>query len=182
MHFGDVKNQSILTIINMKRIGFFIAVFFAVTACTSPKEKALKEIKALEQNDSAFSETLMESLKQKYTSFVQEYPDDEVSPMFLLKASQQAIAMNQANEAIELLSQVTQKYPKTAYAEEAMFLLALTYENNLNDLAKAKEAYELFVKTYPKAELAGEALLAIKNLGKSPEQILEEANGKEEEK
>lgn len=166
----------------MKRIGFFVAIIFALAACTSPKEKALKEIKALEQNDSAFSETLMESLKEKYKSFVNEYPDDKASPMFLLKASQHAIALNQANEAIALLAEVTQKYSKTTFAEEAMFLQALTYENNLNDLAKAKEAYELFLKTYPKAELAGVALLAIQNLGKSPEQIIEEANGKEEEK
>jgi TolA-binding protein len=165
----------------MKKVGFFIAILFALSACTSPKEKALKEIKAMEQNDSAFSEILMAELKEKYINFVNEYPDDEASPMFLLKASQHAIALNQANEALELLSQVSKKYPKTTFAEEAMFLEALTYENNLNDLAKAKETYELFVKTYPKAELAGEALLAIQNLGKSPEQIIEEANGKEEE-
>lgn len=154
-------------------------IWFA--ACSSPKEKALKEIKTLEQNDSAFSEALMSDIKAKYLAFVSAYPDDEASPMFLLKASQHAIVLNQAQEAIELLGKVIQQYPKSSFAEEALFLKALTYENNLNDLVQAKECYELFLKNYPKAELASEAAMAIENLGKSPEQIIEEAHTKGEE-
>jgi len=165
----------------MKKIGFGLAMLVLFAACSSPKEKALKEIKSLEQNDSAFSETLMSDIKAKYIAFAAEYPDDEASPMFLLKASQQAIVLNQPQEAIELLGQVIEKYSKSTFAEEALFLKGLTYENNLNDLAKAKESYEMFLKNYPKAELADEAKIAIANLGKSPEQIIEEANGKGEE-
>lgn len=164
----------------MKKIGFGLVLLVWFSACSSPKEKALKEIKTLEQNDSAFSETLMSNMKEKYMSFAAEYPDDEASPMFLLKASQHAIVLNQPQEAIELLGQVIEKYPRSTFAEEALFLRGLTYENNLNDLAKAKESYELFLKNYPKAELAEEAKIAIVNLGKSPEQIIEEANGKGE--
>jgi TolA-binding protein len=157
----------------MKKIGLICMLMAVMAACTSPKEKALKEIKGLEQNDSAFSEALMSEIKAKYLAFAASYPDDEASPLFLLKAAQHSIVLNQPQEAIELLGQVIEKYPKTNFAEEALFLQALTYENNMNDLAQAKEKYELFLKSYPKAELANEAKLAIENLGKSPEEIIE---------
>jgi TolA-binding protein len=67
-----------------------------------------------------------------------------------------------------------QQYPKSSYAEEALFLSAYTYENNLNELPKAKALYEQFITQYPKAELSEDAKFALENLGKSPEDLLKE--------
>lgn len=161
----------------MKSISMRYTAFVTVLllfACSSPKENALKEIKGLEQNDSAFSEQLMANLKSKYLTYVDAYPDDEFAPEFLFKAAQRAIVLNQAKEAVEILERLMQQYPKSTYGEEALFLSAYTYENNLNDLNKAKAQYEDFLKRYPKAELAEDAKFSLSNLGKSPEEILQQ--------
>jgi TolA-binding protein len=156
-----------------KIIGFMLAVL-VLTACQSPKEKAIKNIKEMEQNDSAFSVSLMQNLKTAYLDFATTYPDDEFAAEFLFKASQRAIVLNQANEAVEILAKLLQQYPKSSYSEEALFLSAYTYENNLNELPKAKALYEQFITQYPKAELNEDAKFALENLGKSPEDLLKE--------
>jgi tetratricopeptide (TPR) repeat protein len=159
---------------------FFKTIFLAgllvmiVAACQSPKEKSLKLIKDLESNDSAFSNELMMKLKTSYTDFALAYPDDEHTPGYLFKASQRAIVLQQANEAVDLLLQLINKYPTNEFAEDATFLLAFTYENNLNDLTNARLYYEKFLKEYPSGELAEEAKLSIENLGKSTEEFFNE--------
>ncbi len=141
-------------------------------ACQSPKEKALAQIKSLESNDSAFSNELMTQLKTAYVDFAKAYPDDEHTPEYLFKGAQRAIVLEQANEAVELLGEMIQKYPKAAQVEDALFLMGYTYENNIQDLNKAKSIYEEFIKKYPKSELAEDAQYALDNLGKSPEDII----------
>lgn len=166
---------------------FFKSSFIAlmsiiiISACQSPKEKSLKAIKELESNDSAFSNELMMKLKSNYTDFALAYPDDEHTPEFLFKAAQRAVVLQQANEAVDLLIQLINKYPSNEFAEDATFLLAFTYENNLNDLANARVYYEKFLKEFPEGELAEEAKLSIQNLGKTPEEFLNgvQENGQE---
>jgi outer membrane protein assembly factor BamD (BamD/ComL family) len=151
-----------------------------ITSCQSPKEKALKSIKSMESNDSAFSNELMQQLKKSYTEFASAYPDDEHAPEFLFKAAQRAIVLQEANEASELLLQLINKYPANEFAEDATFLLAFTYENNLNDLSNARKYYEKFLKDYPTGELAEEAKLSIENLGKTAEEFLEQMEATKE--
>lgn len=141
-------------------------------ACQSPKEKALKEIKNLESNDSVFSLPLMTELKTAYVNFSNTYPDDALAPEYLFKGAQRAIVIQQPNEAVELLQQLIDKYPKSGNYENALFLLAYTCENNLNDMDRAKTGYEAFIKKFPKGELADDARFALENLGKSAEEVL----------
>ncbi len=153
----------------------FLFALVAIVACQSPKEKALNKIKTLEGNDSAFSNELMISLKTAYLDFATAYPDDEHAAEYLFRAAQRAIVLQQPAEAVELMEKIRVQYPKSPFCEDALFLEAYTNENNLNDLPKAKAGYEEFLKRYPKGELAQDARLALDNLGKTPEEILDEA-------
>jgi hypothetical protein len=47
------------------------------------------------------------------------------------------------------------------------------YENSLQDYGKAKTVYTEFIRKYPESELVEDARISIRNLGKSPEEILE---------
>ena len=149
----------------------FSALLFS--ACQSPKEKALKNIQELENNDSSFNPVLMKNLKDAYLDFVNKYPDDANSPEYLFKAGQRSNVLNQPTEAIQLFDKLMQQYPKSSYCEEALFLSGYTFENNLHDFEKARAAYESFLKKYPKSDLADDARLSLDNLGRSPEEILE---------
>lgn len=171
-----MMNKSVLVIVTLLTL--------AGVACQSPKEKALKEIDALETQDSLFNLDNLARLKDAYVAFADKYPDDERTPEFLFKAGQQLGALasgtkNMAlhNEAIQLFKRIQDNYPTNHYAEESLFLSGFVYENHLKDLDKAKAAYEEFVKKYPKSELVEDAQYAIENLGVAPEEILRKAQG-----
>ena len=48
------------------------------------------------------------------------------------------------------------------------------YENEIGDLNAAKKIYEDFIAKYPDDEFADDAAVSIKNLGKSPEELIKE--------
>lgn len=158
----------------MKKLTFIAITILTVIACQSPKEKALENIQALESNDSVFSPEQIEKAKEAYIDFATKYPDDEMAPEFLFKAGQRCNVGAEHEKAIELFQQVIDKYPKHKIAEDALFLQAYVYENELKDYGKAKAAYTQFIELYPKSELAEDAGYSIKNMGKTPEQIFEE--------
>lgn len=165
--FNKIKN-SVLILVSV----------LTISACQSPKEKALVNIKKLETEDSIFSPRLIEDLKKSYLDFANKYPDDEKSPDFIFKAAQQCTAIGQYEKSINLLQSIVEKYPKDKRSEEASFLEGFIYENNLKDYAKAKAAYLNFIAKFPKSELADDAKIAIENLGKSPEEIFKSFKNK----
>jgi outer membrane protein assembly factor BamD (BamD/ComL family) len=166
--------------LSMKKLALITLTILAIAACQSPKEKALVEIKTLEANDSIFSPETIEKQKSAYIDFANKYPDDDLSPEFLFKAGQRCNASAQHEEAIKLFQQVIDKYPKHKIAEEALFLQGYIYENSMKDMNRAKTIYTKFIAQYPNSELAEDAKYAIENLGKTPEQIFEEMDKKDE--
>lgn len=156
----------------MKKILLLVLTINFLAGCNSPKEKMSKKISEMENNDSAYSPALLQELKNAYMEYATKYPDDEKSPIYMFKAAQRSIALSQPEEAVTLLNDLIVKYPKNAIHEEALFLLAFTYENSLNNLANAGEKYREFIEKYPENELAEDAKLALQNLGKSPEEII----------
>ncbi|MFI5220790.1 MAG: tol-pal system YbgF family protein [Bacteroidia bacterium] len=156
----------------MKKIIYLIPfIIIALASCESPKEKKIKQIQKLEVNDSMFSPKRLEDLKVAYLDFAGKYPDDERSPDYLSKASQVCMALGQSDYAIQLLQTVIDQYPKSKKSEEALFRQGYLYENNLQNLVKAKNAYQEFLKKYPNSELAKDAKFSLENLGKSPEEL-----------
>jgi len=152
----------------------FVLLVAVLASCNSPKEKSVQLIKALESKDSAYNDDAIERLKAAYLDFVDNYPDDDSSPEYLLRSAQYATALDDSKEAISLLDKIAEKYPKSAQAEKALFLKGFTLENNLQQFDEAKNVYEEFLKKYPNSELKEDAQTAIINLGKSPEQLLKE--------
>jgi TolA-binding protein len=157
----------------MKKICFIALAVIAFVACQSPKEKALANIKALESNDSVFSPEQIQKTQEAYIDFATKYPNDEQAPEFLFKAGQRCNVSADHNKAIELFQQVIDQYPKHKIAEDALFLQAYIYENNLHNYPMAKAAYTKFIEMYPNSELKEDAVYSIQNLGKTPEQIFE---------
>lgn len=164
----------------MKKNIFLVAgLLLMIAACQSPKEKALKEIDALEVQDSTFSIENMARLKDAYVAFADKYPDDERAPEFLFKAGQRCSVLASQNndnsrhlEAVKLFERIRDSYPQHRMAEEAMFLTGYIYENHLGDTAQARKTYNAFIAAYPNGELAEEASLSLKNMNIPLEQII----------
>lgn len=160
----------------MKKIFTILVLSIAVVACNSPKEKLLNQITKLENSDSAFSIGQITDLYWAYTSFADKYPDDEHAPEFLFKAAQRSNILNKSSEGIILMEKLIGNYPNSKFCEQALFSIAFSYENNLNDFVNARKYYEQFLQKYPNSELAEDAKLSIENLGKSDEEFLESIN------
>ena len=160
----------------MRKIIVLICVVSIVYACQSPKEKMIEEITLLENSDSAFSITQITDLYWNYASFVEKYPDDERAPEFLFKAAQRSSILNKAKDGIAFFEKLIVTYPNSKFCEQALFSIAFSYENNLNDFDKARVYYNQFLQKYPNSELAEDAKLSIENLGKSDEEFLESIN------
>lgn len=110
--------------------------------------------------------------------------NDSLSPVYLIKAAQIAISINNANQAKIVLDRCISNYPKFKNKPAAIFLMAQLYDEQhlLNNEDEAKKLYEQIIYDYPKSEWAQNAKGAIKLLGKTDEEILKEFEKKNKSK
>lgn len=158
----------------------FILVLVFFGACNNPAKKNLGvEIKNLE--DSLFSDASRminreQALKliDKYIEYADANPKDAETPNIIFKAADMSMNMNMPKKAIELFDRIMTDYPDYDKIPQCLFLKGYIYENDMNDLVKAKQIYEEFLQKFPDDEFADDAQISIKNLGKSPEELIRE--------
>lgn len=91
----------------------------------------------------------------------------------LSKAGGLAKTIEEYNKALVLYNRLSERLPDHPKARTALFMQGFIYENDLNDLGKAKATYEAFLKKYPTdTDYADDINMALKMLGKSPEDIV----------
>jgi tetratricopeptide (TPR) repeat protein len=102
-----------------------------------------------------------------------EHKDQNQYVDLLLKSAGLAKVIEEPNKAITLYERVAKGLPKHPKAPTALFMIGFVYENDLNDLEKAKATYESFLQQYPNdADFTDDAQNALKLLGKSPEEVI----------
>jgi tetratricopeptide (TPR) repeat protein len=93
----------------------------------------------------------------------------------LSKAAGLAKSIGNFNKAIQLYYQISNEMPEHPKAHAALFLQGFIYENDLNNPQRAKSAYEEFLKRYPNdPDYGDDVAMSLKNLGKTPEQLIKE--------
>ncbi|MCK4664825.1 MAG: tetratricopeptide repeat protein [Bacteroidales bacterium] len=155
----------------------FIIVFTYGCKNISQRDKDFQKISEMESKlfpDSNLSidRKLVTDILIEYTNFVKHYPTDSVAANYLFKAGELAMNMNLGSQAITYFNKIQNKYPEFNKYPYCIFLQAFVYDSQLNNLEKAKEYYEFFIKKYPEHELVNDAKASIENLGKSPEEII----------
>jgi len=169
----------------IKTIGYLLLLALIVISCSSPKEDKLTEIKTME--DELFSDESQMIDHQKanelivvYESYANEFPEDLETPAYLFKAGDMAMNLNMPRKAIDIFDKILNNYPDFEKAPQCLFLKGYVYENDLRDLQTAKKLYEEFLVKYPDDEFADDAEISIKNLGKSPEDLIKEFEEKQQ--
>ncbi len=100
-------------------------------------------------------------------------PDQYVS--LTMQAAALAKTSENFNKATALYYSVFQQLPQHPKAPTALFMFAFVLENDLLDLPKAKAGYEEFLQKFPNdKDYVDDAQMALKNLGKSPEELIKE--------
>ena len=162
-----------------KTIGLLLIGALLINACSSPKASKLKEITTLE--DELFSDesqminrTEADKLIGLYVAYADEFPTDTEAAPYLFKAGDMAMNLNMPRKAIQMFNRILADYSDYEKTPQCLFLKGYVYENNLGDLQKAKAIYEEFLEKYPDDEFADDAEVSIKNLGKSPEELIKE--------
>lgn len=101
-------------------------------------------------------------------------PMDTQSITILNKAAENAYYTQQYQKSLYLYEWLETAYPDDDRAAQALFMRAFMYDNDLKQYDLAKPLYELFLQKYPKDDFADDAEVLLKNLGKSPEELIQE--------
>jgi TolA-binding protein len=134
-------------------------------------KKAESKMKASKTFD---IQTANEMIKA-YIDYANIFQGDTIAPDYFFRAAGIATATGNYDQAIGLYSTLNDRYPAYRYVVEALYQEAMIYDSNLSGQdAKAKTLYEQIIKDYPKHKLATDAKTAIKNLGKSDEDLVKE--------
>jgi len=150
-----------------------------MSACTDSRKKQTDKIEALEyelfsESSGKINQEKTKLLADSYIAYADQYPDDSLSPGYLFKAADVHMNLLDPRTAIQLFDRILNNYPDFEKQAHCLFLKAYVFENELRILEQARQLYEDFLKKYPNHEFADDAEISIKNLGKTPEELIEE--------
>lgn len=158
----------------MKKALVLIFLVISVFACSNKKEKLKAEIHSVDNNDSLVSNQTMARFNRLLREYVDTYPGDENNPAYYFKIAQSANALNEPSVAVRYLDTFMTRHPQHPRVPDALLLKGYTYENIGHDKDKALECYEDFIVKYPDHPSAEQAKLAIVQIDKTPEELVNE--------
>ncbi len=159
--------------------GLLILFVLFLVSCSGGRQNRIDEIREKEKilmqsYEDVPDKSTAESLRQDYLGFAKDYPEDSLSPGFMHKAAELAVSISMYEEAISTLNDLENKYPNYSFLPDAMYFKGFILENHLKNLPEAKKVYEDFLKKYPDHKLASQVSAVLNNLGKSPEEMINE--------
>lgn len=160
-----------------------IMILTVMTGCGPSHDKVVSRIQAMEKSlfspDAvSFNREKADSLLALYEGFIKDYPKDSLASAYLFKAANIEMNSNNGKRALEMFDQYLKDYPDKPKASLCLFFKAFIYENQMQDIEKARETYLLFIENYPNDEFVKDAKMAIANLGKTPDMIIREFEAK----
>lgn len=155
-------------------------------SCTPSQVNEQAKIKAMEKNlvvpgSGTFDNGKALNLINAYKSYAQNYPQDTMAAVYLVKMAELQVQAVSPIEAVNTLNRIIKDFPAFRKTPECLFLKGFIYENNLNDIEKARATYTEFLQRYPNHYFAKDAKVLISNLGKTPEELIKEFEAKNTE-
>lgn len=147
------------------------------------KDQLVKEISAAEaelfkdkdtKEKFNFDFKKAETLVGAYESFINSYPEEADVPNYLFKSAELYRSLRNFNKSNNCYSKILKDFPGFEKAAHSLFLMGFSYENDMNMPEKAKEIYQQFLAKYPDHELKDDVEFSLRNIGKTPEEIIKE--------
>lgn len=169
-----------------KILGILVIFVFLAQSCTTSADKkeinnepSLEKINELEEEIFGTKEGVPDMRKAHdllnlYVAYVDAYPKDSVAPDLLFKASDISMNIASPTRTISLFNRLLQQYPDYKNIPTIMFLKGFVYEDQMQDYTNARKSYMDFLDKYPNSEFADDAIISLKNLGKTPEELIKE--------
>ncbi|MBN3034849.1 MAG: tetratricopeptide repeat protein [Bacteroidales bacterium] len=152
---------------------------FLIMGCSAEKRDHQRQIDDLEgtlydESTGRFNMSSAQELIASYLNYAEMYPDDSLAPEYLFKAGDMCMNLGKPQKAIETFDRILASYPGYEKTPQSLFLKGYVLENHLNDLENARRIYEEFLERFPDDDFADDAEACIRNLGKSPEELIRE--------
>jgi TolA-binding protein len=160
----------------MKKIFSVLLLVVFAAACNSNKDKDAFDTAEKKYNEKKYAEALAD-----YKLVIEEYPSSEYAAKSMMKAGsmyQMFLIPNVQEEesnkkAVEYYRELYKNFPKYGDTPKALFMSGFILANNLNKFDEAKLTYGTFLDKYPNHELASQVKIEMENVGKTPEEILQ---------
>ncbi|KAF0131257.1 MAG: hypothetical protein FD155_921 [Bacteroidetes bacterium] len=168
----------------MKRLKVLIVFGVIILAISCQNNKQAKVLSAKEKiellesklfgQESQYNSADALQLMQLYERYADSLPADPLSAEYLFKAADISLYQREGQLTLALLEKLIENYPGHPHVAMSTFLKAFVYDTRLNDTASARRYYNEFIEKFPDNEFADDANNAIRNLGKSPEELIRE--------
>ena len=163
----------------MKQLLWLFLLGIGLIACTDKASTLRQRLTTLDKEfggadvtDKKKAEEFIVTAEQLAGLVQKSSPDEYVD--LLLKAAGLAKTVETYDKSLALYTKITETAPDHRKAPTAFFMIGYVYANDLKDLDKGKAAFELFLQKFPNDQMAEAARGELKNLGKSPEEVLKE--------
>lgn len=172
----------------MKNLLFILTLSFFFTSCKNSGENAASSMAKIEEIESKMKALpagtkmdakMIDEAITAYEAFAKGSPKNEKAPDYLMKAAELQKNQMKLKEAIAIYDNIMSQFPNSPKAPAAMFMKGFMLENDLKDPEAAKVIYNEFLAKYPQHELADDVTFSLNNIGKTPEQIIEELQAKQ---
>lgn len=181
----------------MKNTFFILALSLFVVACgnkdnageNSTEESAYVDLKKLDvdaldaeikkrskavEMDTLGSKDLAVALLEAYEVYGEKFPNYTNAAEYTFRAGEIAMNLNHTAQSIKLFTKVYDEYKDYEKRPYALFMKAFVLENQAMNFPEAEIHYKKFVKDYPDHPMADDAEYSLKNLGKTPEELIRE--------
>lgn len=155
---------------------FILSILLSIvlTACNT-REKKLDEITSLSiKVDSMLKINPVLTVKQRqmgeelikeYTEYAEKFPEDSLSPQFLMRSALLYHAMPEYKLELKTFDLLVERYPESEYAPQALATAARVCEENLNDFNASQVYLEKIKNNYPQSPYAVNIDLQIEYIG-----------------
>lgn len=151
----------------MRKILGVLLVGMVMVACSSPQKKITSKVKKLESEmQKGFSKQKADELIANYNSYIEKFPKDTVSRLYMAKGAELSILNNDPANALKFIETFLATFPDDPKAPLMQFKKAMVYDLLLQDGLRAIAEYEIFIKKYPDDPMrieAENAILLIQN-------------------
>lgn len=115
-----------------------------------------------------------------FDKLVKEYPQSnftskalfETAKLYQTKNVKDISIEESFKRAIQYYDKLIKDFPNDKETPSALFMVAFIEANQLNDYQSATRDFNLFLSKYPNHQLTSAAKLEMENMGKTPEEIL----------
>lgn len=160
----------------MKKTAIVLVAAVLMAACGADREKEIKNISdhevALSTIDISMDDSEAVEMLELYRQFAADFPEDSLTPGYLMRAADLCINIGQTEQAISLIDTVLTLYPGYEDIAGCYFMKGYAYDS-AEQYEEAREAYTYFVENYPDHYLANDTRKMLDYLGMTPEEMFD---------